>query len=127
MQAMAPKHTPAKMPRAALAGVKEEADDEGDDVAKITKRLQWLNKFAGLGKRIKVGEVVGALYCLGLSPTMDILRSLQLEAASVPDPTWYIKAAVQRANGVRVTPPPSAGPGAGEAEEPLDPDCFEDE
>mmetsp|Transcript_91123 Transcript_91123/g.262798 ORF Transcript_91123/g.262798 Transcript_91123/m.262798 type:complete len:999 (-) Transcript_91123:79-3075(-) len=102
--------------RHAATRVKKEAEEyEEDDVAKITKRLKWLNQFAGLAKKIRIGEVVGALYCLGVPLTMDILRGLQEKGQSVSDPTWYIKAAVQRANGVPVTPAPTA-PTDGEAE-----------
>jgi len=91
--------------RSSLRAVKTEvAEDDGDDVAKITKRLKWLNQFGGLAKKINSDEVVGALYCLGLPQTMAILRGLQEKGGRVPDPTWYIKAAIQRANGIRVAP-----------------------
>jgi len=106
-----------------FSGVKqEEEDDQGtadeeDDVAKITKRLKWLNQFAGLSRKIKIDDVVGALYCLGLPQTMQILRGLQEKGKGVSDPTWYIKAAVQRANGVQVTSPPPAVPEYDDEEE----------
>jgi len=83
----------------------EEVPEPEDDVAKITKRIKWLNQFGGLSETIKVDEVVGALYCLGVPQSMAILRGLQEKGSKVPDPTWYIKAAVQRANGIRVAPP----------------------
>jgi len=111
--------------RHAMTSVKKEAqEEEEDDVAKITKRLKWLNQFAGLSKKIRIGEVVGALYCLGVPQTMDILRGLQEKGQGVSDPTWYIKAAVQRANGVPVTPAPLA-PTDGEADEDAGEDHFE--
>lgn len=103
----------------AAATVKQEdpaAGEDGDDVSKITGRLKWLNEFAGLSKKIRVNDVVGALYCLGLAQTMEILKSLQNRAKSVQDPTWFIKAEVQRANGVPVTAPPEGSAG-GKAEE----------
>merc|ERR1719221_237390 len=75
---------------------------EQDDVGKITKRLTWLNQFGGLSKNIVNDEVIGALYCLGVPQSMAILRGLQEKGTKVADPTSYIKAAVQRANGVRV-------------------------
>lgn len=108
--------------RSAGAAVKKEKedDDDGDDVAKITKRLRWLNQFAGLSKKIRIGDVVGALYCLGVPQTMEILRELQEKGQRVSDPTWYIKAAVQRANGVAVTPAPRSSADAQEAEEEVD-------
>ncbi|CAK0865132.1 unnamed protein product [Prorocentrum cordatum] len=102
----------AKAQQAAPFGT-DDAAEEVDDVGRITKRIQWLNQFGNLSKKIKVDDVVGALYCLGLRQSMAILRGLQLQkspparGAGVPDPTWYIKAAVQRANGVRVAPPPA--------------------
>eukprot|EP00811_Abedinium_folium_P023605 NODE_3320_length_2053_cov_14.367601.p1 GENE.NODE_3320_length_2053_cov_14.367601~~NODE_3320_length_2053_cov_14.367601.p1 ORF type:complete len:615 (+),score=245.66 NODE_3320_length_2053_cov_14.367601:140-1846(+) len=73
-----------------------------DDVQKITKRLNWLNQFGGLSKKIKVNEVVGALYCLGIPQAMAILKGLQQKGAVVPDPTAYIKSGVQRANKAHV-------------------------
>jgi len=94
--------------RASRTPVKIEGSEDGDDVARITKRLNFLNQFAGLSSKIKVDEVVGALYCLGLPQSMAILRGLQEKGARVSDPTWYIKAAIQRANGVQVTPLPGS-------------------
>lgn len=85
-----------------VKAVKAEKGEDEDDVAKITSRLNWLNQFGNLVKPIKVPEVVGALYCLGVPATMTILRGLQEKGPKVPDPTYHIKAAVQRANGVRV-------------------------
>eukprot|EP00927_Polykrikos_kofoidii_P059173 TRINITY_DN5423_c0_g1_i1.p1 TRINITY_DN5423_c0_g1~~TRINITY_DN5423_c0_g1_i1.p1 ORF type:complete len:1037 (-),score=241.77 TRINITY_DN5423_c0_g1_i1:190-3249(-) len=89
--------------------VKAEGDDvedeNDDDVAKITKRIQWLNKFGNLSKSIVAAEVVGALYCLGIPQTMAILRGLQERGKAVPEPTQYIKAAVQRANGMHIATP----------------------
>lgn len=108
---------------AARRAVAAEAEDEGDDVAKITKRLQWLNQFGGLTRKIVVDEVVGALYCLGLPQSMAILRGLQEKGARAPNPTAYIKAAIQRANGLRVDPDellakePQGAEDDGEAEE----------
>eukprot|EP00933_Yihiella_yeosuensis_P055968 TRINITY_DN5494_c0_g3_i1.p1 TRINITY_DN5494_c0_g3~~TRINITY_DN5494_c0_g3_i1.p1 ORF type:complete len:1090 (+),score=311.08 TRINITY_DN5494_c0_g3_i1:70-3339(+) len=100
------------------AFVKREVDDEGgyaaaavggdpgvegvDDVTKLTSRLNWLNQFAGLAKKITVDEVVGALYCLGVPQSMSILRGLQEKGASAGDPTCYIKQAIQRANKASV-------------------------
>jgi len=84
----------------------EGLDEETDDVARMTRRLEWLNQFAGLSKKIRIDDVVGALYCLGVPQTMQILRGLQEKGRSVMDPTWYIKSEVQRANGVEVTPMP---------------------
>mmetsp|Transcript_44556 Transcript_44556/g.85686 ORF Transcript_44556/g.85686 Transcript_44556/m.85686 type:complete len:1006 (-) Transcript_44556:63-3080(-) len=81
-----------------------QAADEGDDVAKLTKRLKWLNQFAGLHRKINIDEVVGALYCLGLPQSMAILRDLQERGPRVTDPTSHIKVAIQRANGLRVDP-----------------------
>ncbi|CAK9004771.1 unnamed protein product [Durusdinium trenchii] len=76
----------------------ESEDHSVDDVSKLTSRMKWLNEFGGLSKKIAIDEVIGALYCLGLAPSMSILRSLQERGASVADPTRYIKQAVQHAN-----------------------------
>jgi len=57
---------------------------------------------------------------------MEILRSLQEKGSLVSDPTWFIKAGVQRANGVKVTPKPAAGADDAEAEE-YDEEDFADE
>jgi hypothetical protein len=92
-----------------------DVDSEQDDVAKLTKRINWMNQHGGLSKKIQADEVVGALYCLGAKQGLAILRSLQEKGSQVADPTWYVKAAVQRANGVRVTPPPGVKPEDGEA------------
>jgi len=81
----------------------DEEEEELDDVQKITRRLGWLNQFGGLAKKIRSDEVMGALYCLGVPQSMAILKGLQEKGKSVPDPTSYIKTAVQRANGVRVS------------------------
>eukprot|EP00434_Breviolum_minutum_P017815 symbB.v1.2.015724.t1/scaffold1184.1/size176679/4 len=75
-----------------------QADHSVDDVSKLTSRIKWLNQFGGLSKKINVDEVIGALYCLGVPQSMSILRGLQERGTSVPDPTRYIKQAVQRAN-----------------------------
>ncbi|CAE7514713.1 unnamed protein product [Symbiodinium natans] len=69
-----------------------------DDVSRLTSRCKWLNQFAGLAQKIVIDEVIGALYCLGVPQSMSILRGLQERGASVPDPTRYIKQAVQHAN-----------------------------
>lgn len=90
----------AKAQRKALTSVKSEGVEDDDDVSKLTKRITWLNKFGSLAKPVKVTEVVGALYCLGLAQSMAILRGLQERGGSVKDPTACIKLAVQRANGV---------------------------
>lgn len=79
---------------------KDDAAVEGDDVQKIQKRLSWLNQFGALSKKIRSDEVMGALYCLGVPQSMAILKGLQEKGNAVSDPTGYIKAAVQRANGV---------------------------
>lgn len=103
-----------------VKAVKAEKGEDEDDVAKITARLKWLNQFGNLVKPIKIPEVVGALYCLGVPATMTILRGLQEKGPKVPDPTYHIKAAVQRANGVRVAARPvkkEAEAGAGPEEE----------
>merc|ERR1712151_1482631 len=63
---------------------------EHDDVGKITKRLNWLNQFGGISKKIKADEVIGALYCLGVPQSMAILRGLQEKGTKVADPTSYI-------------------------------------
>jgi len=76
---------------------------ELDDVGKIAKRLNWLNQFGGLSKKINNDEVIGALYCLGIPQSMAILRGLQEKGKKVADPTSYVKNAVQRANGVRIS------------------------
>lgn len=104
-------------------GVSRQPEDV-DDVSKLTSRLNWLNQFAGLCKPIAIDEVVGALYCLGVPQSMAILRGLQERASGVPDPTCYIKQAVQRANMASVT-----GQVKDEDEEPEDDDlaAFEDE
>ncbi|CAE7819447.1 unnamed protein product, partial [Symbiodinium necroappetens] len=75
-----------------------ETAEDVDDVSRLTSRCKWLNQFAGLARPISIDEVIGALYCLGVPQSMSILRGLQERGASVPDPTRYIKQAVQRAN-----------------------------
>ncbi|CAE7454121.1 unnamed protein product, partial [Symbiodinium sp. CCMP2592] len=75
-----------------------ETAEDVDDVSRLTSRCKWLNQFAGLAQPITIDEVIGALYCLGVPQSMSILRGLQERGASVPDPTRYIKQAVQRAN-----------------------------
>ncbi|CAE7481221.1 unnamed protein product, partial [Symbiodinium sp. CCMP2456] len=75
-----------------------ETAEDVDDVSRLTSRCKWLNQFAGLAQPISIDEVIGALYCLGVPQSMSILRGLQERGASVPDPTRYIKQAVQRAN-----------------------------
>lgn len=92
---------------AKVVGVKKEDSstflgEEEDDVAKITKRIVWLNKFGCLKKSIKTSDVIGALYCLGIPQSMAILKGLQERAAKIPDPTQYVKEGVQRANKVNV-------------------------
>merc|ERR1711862_867009 len=69
-----------------------------DEIVKLTKRINWLNKFGGLAKPIVPKEVLGAFYCLGIPQSMSILRGLQERGATVSDPTQYIKAAIQKAN-----------------------------
>jgi hypothetical protein len=73
---------------------------EEDDVQKLTRKMNWLNQFGGLVETIKMEEVVGALYCLGIPQSMAILKGLQERGSRVKDPTQYIKSAVQRANGL---------------------------
>lgn len=112
---------PVSYLKAASAALQPEsqrvANDEGtaasggDDVAKITGRLNWLNQFGGLPVKIHADEVIGGLYCLGVPQSMAILRGLHERAATVPDPTRYIKTAVHRANMASVVkeedlPPP---------------------
>jgi len=86
--------------RAERDQAKYQRGGEEDDVQKLTRKLNWLNQFGGLAETIKLEEVVGALYCLGIPQSMAILKGLQEKGSKVKDPTWYIKAAVQRANGV---------------------------
>lgn len=93
----------ASMLKPAKAEVEDE--DEGDDVEQITRRVNWLNQFGGFPQKIQTKKVVGALYCLGTSQSMAILKGLQDKGGKVPDPTEYIKAAVQRANGVSSAKP----------------------
>merc|ERR1719316_1739576 len=76
--------------------------------------MNWLNQFGGLVETIKMEEVVGALYCLGVPQSMAILKGLQEKGAKVKDPTQYIKTAVQRANGMVTA---KVEPEAEEAEE----------
>lgn len=98
-----------------LAAAPADGGDDLDDVARISKRINWMNQFGGLSQRIKTDDVVGALYCLGAKPAMSILRSLQEKGVRVSDPTWYIKAAVQRANGIKVAPMPGTAAAKDEA------------
>jgi len=102
---------------------KTEAEEEEDDVQKLTKRLNWMNKFGGLNQRIKVDEVVGMLYCLGIPQSMAILKGLAGKAGKVADPTSYIRAAVQRANGSRT----AATAGSAVKAEHSDADDYEEE
>eukprot|EP00929_Paragymnodinium_shiwhaense_P042161 TRINITY_DN21869_c0_g1_i1.p1 TRINITY_DN21869_c0_g1~~TRINITY_DN21869_c0_g1_i1.p1 ORF type:complete len:1032 (-),score=362.49 TRINITY_DN21869_c0_g1_i1:128-3223(-) len=85
--------------KAGGSGVKVEDQGEDDDVAKLSKRVRWLNKFGGLAKPIQADEVVGALYCLGMPQSAAIFRSLQEKGKRVANPTEFIKAAIRRVNG----------------------------
>jgi len=76
---------------------------EEDDVQKLTRKMNWLNQFGGLTETIKLEEVVGALYCLGIPQSMAILKGLQERGSRVNDPTSYIKTAIQRANSIVTT------------------------
>jgi len=76
---------------------------EEDDVQKLTRKMNWLNQFGGLVETIKLEEVVGALYCLGIPQSMAILKGLQERGSRVNDPTKYIKTAIQRANSIVTT------------------------
>lgn len=107
-----------------ISKVKQE-NEEGDDVTKISAHLKRLNQSGELAKKIRVNEVVGALYVLGLAQTMEIISSLKEQGSSVEDPTWFIKAEVQRANGVAVTAAPTQ-PGL-EVEEQNDDEDVMDE
>lgn len=98
----------------------QEEEEDADDVQKLTKKITWLNDFGCLQKKIRTEAVVGALYCLGLPQSMAILKGLQQKAAQVPDPTAYIKIAVQRANGVRVAPAAKAEVDQDDADEEMD-------
>jgi len=69
-------------------------------MGKLTRKMSWLNQFGGLSETIKIEDVVGALYCLGVPQSMAILKGLQERGSKVRDPTQYIKSAVQRANGL---------------------------
>jgi hypothetical protein len=80
------------------AAMKRGGDE--DDVQKLSRKMNWLNQFGGLAETIKMEEVVGALYCLGVPQSMAILKGLQEKGARVKDPTSYIKSAVQRTNGL---------------------------
>lgn len=90
----------AKAARYSQATASRDEDGEEDEIAKLTKRIQWLNKFGGLAKPIHAKEVLGAFYCLGVPQSMAILRELQEKGARVPDPTKYIKISIQQANGI---------------------------
>jgi len=113
--------------RTAAPAAAAEAEGPGeDDVAKLTKRLQWLNQFGGLSRRINVDQVVGALYCLGIPQSMAILRGLQEKGARVSDPTSFIKTSIQRANGVNVKEEEYVAEEEAVAEEEDDGDAVEE-
>merc|ERR1712129_450106 len=72
--------------------------EDSDDAAKLSRRLRMLNESKVMPQKINVDEVVGPLYCLGLPRAMAILRDLHDRGGRIPDPTKFIKLAVQRAN-----------------------------
>jgi hypothetical protein len=58
-----------------------------------------MNSHGVLGGRIRIDEVLGALYCQGVPTAMVILRDLQGLGKRMPDPTGYIQARVTISNG----------------------------
>eukprot|EP00913_Durusdinium_trenchii_P011590 g10884.t1 len=107
----------------------ESEDHSVDDVSKLTSRMKWLNEFGGLSKKIAIDEVIGALYCLGLAPSMSILRSLQDGRAKEEVPAdevedWLAWAADEEPKlkrQKRMTSGASAGPKEPSVSHPLSP------
>lgn len=68
---------------------------------KLSKRIGWLNRNAGLAQEIRFSEVKDLLSQVGEAEAMRILSNLEEQAtqgsgAKVRNPTGYVKAAAQR-------------------------------
>jgi len=64
---------------------------------KLRKRIGWLNSHAGLQGDLRYDKVSPLLAQLPSTQAMEILKTLEESAASVPDPTSWVMTAVQQA------------------------------
>merc|ERR1719221_654034 len=62
-----------------------------DDDEKVAKRVSWMNLFAGLQQPIDYAEVADMLDGLKVPHAMVLLRELEIQGTTIPDPTSYIK------------------------------------
>lgn len=63
---------------------------------KLSKRIGWLNKNAGLSQEIQYSEVKDLLTQVGDAEAMRILGNLEEKDQTIRDPTAYLKAAALR-------------------------------
>lgn len=76
-----------------------------DDDEKVAKRVAWLNQFGGLQKVIDWAEVADTLDGLRVPHAMVVLRELEVNSATVKDPTLFITQAVSDAGEDEVQAP----------------------
>ena len=79
------------------------AEDLTDEV-EIARRIEWLNRNGKLLKEVDIDEVAMALASIGVHQSMRVLRRLEEGAASIDDPSEFIKDLVARSGWI------SAGP-----------------
>lgn len=72
---------------------------------KIRKRVGWLNRNVQFAADLKYDRVGPALQPLGAAVAMEILKSLEENAASIRDPTAYVVSAAQKRLGGPVPVP----------------------
>lgn len=74
------------------------------DLEKLERRVRWLNRSAELAAPMDVGEVLLALDSVGFQHAMRVLRLLEDNVATVPDPTAFVKDSVARSGWIWAKP-----------------------
>jgi len=101
---------PAGLPAMQGAEAGQFAAWDGMADEKIRKRVGWLNRNVQFAADLKYDRVGPALQPLGANVAMEILKSLEENAATVRDPTAYVVSAAQRRLGGAAPPPPAPAP-----------------
>jgi len=68
----------------------------------VGKQVGWLNKSGTLAGRVSYSDVVGALSQMDVTQAMQILKDVETNGASIPEPTNYMAACQQL--GIQATP-----------------------
>lgn len=67
----------------------------GSPEKKISRQIGWLNYNAGLSVRISCSDVINTLVMLGETEAMQILKTIEENAANISNPTAYILAVAE--------------------------------